>query len=164
SVMRLASSWMVITSGMITSRMTLSRGCTTPAWRSFSRSRRRRSEASERSRWASSKALLMVSLMRSRRSSPVLTGLFGGLAPLFLLGLGVELRLRSQRLEALALGRFRLGALLLGLERAPARIDLVGGKAAGPLHHLREQTFRLLRLGRFGIAAAGRGNRTLLLL
>ena len=39
--MRLASSWMVITSGMITSRMTLSRGCTTPAWRSFSRSRRR---------------------------------------------------------------------------------------------------------------------------
>ena len=28
SVMRLASSWMVITSGMITSRMTLSRGCT----------------------------------------------------------------------------------------------------------------------------------------
>ena len=41
SVMRLASSWMVITSGMITSRMTLSRGCRTPAWRSFSRSRRR---------------------------------------------------------------------------------------------------------------------------
>ena len=84
SVMRLASSWMVITSGMITSRMTLSRGCTTPAWRSFSRSRRRRSEASERSRCASSKALLIVSLMRSRRSSPVLTGLLGGLAPFFL--------------------------------------------------------------------------------
>ena len=31
SVMRLASSWMVITSGMITSRMTLSRGCWMPA-------------------------------------------------------------------------------------------------------------------------------------
>ena len=84
SVMRLESSWMVITSGMITSRMTLSRGCTTPAWRSFSRSRRRLREASERSRCASSKALLMVSLMRSRRSSPVLTGLLGGLAPFFL--------------------------------------------------------------------------------
>ena len=84
SVMRLASSWMVITSGMITSRMTLSRGCTTPAWRSFSRSRRRFREASERSRCASSKALLMVSLMRSRFSSPTLTGLLGGLAPFFL--------------------------------------------------------------------------------
>ncbi len=82
--MRLASSWMVITSGMITSRMTLSRGWTTPAWRSFSRSRRRLSEASERSRCASSKALLMVSLMRSRRSSLILTGLLGGLAPFFL--------------------------------------------------------------------------------
>ena len=84
SVMRLASSWMVSTSGMITSRMTLSRGCTKPAWRSFSRSRLRFSEASERSRCASSKALLMVSLMRSRRSSPVLTGVLGALAPFFL--------------------------------------------------------------------------------
>ena len=85
SVMRLASSWMVITSGMITSRITLSRGSCTPAWRSFSRSRLRRREASERSRWASSKALLMVSLIRSRLSSATLTGLLTGLAPFFLL-------------------------------------------------------------------------------
>ncbi len=83
--MRLASSWMVITSGMITSRITLSRGSCTPAWRSFSRSRLRRREASERSRWASSKALLMVSLIRSRLSSATLTGLLTGLAPFFLL-------------------------------------------------------------------------------
>ena len=84
SVMRLASSWIVITSGMITSRMTLSRGCCTPARRNFSRSRLRRSEASERSRCASSNALLIVSLMRSRRSSAALTGLLTGLAPFFL--------------------------------------------------------------------------------
>ena len=75
---------MVITSGMITSRMTLSRGCWMPACFSFSRSRRRRSEASERWRWASSKALLMVSLPRSRRSSPTRAGALATLAPFFL--------------------------------------------------------------------------------
>ncbi len=87
SVMRLESSWMVMTSGMITSRMTLSRGCWMPACLSFSRSRLRRSDASERWRCASSKALLIVSLPRSRRSSPTRAGLLVTLAPFFLLRL-----------------------------------------------------------------------------
>ncbi len=122
SVMRLASSWMVITSGMMTSRMTLSRGCTTPAWRSFSRSRRRFSEASERSRCASSKALLMVSLMRSRFSSPILTGRLGRLGALLLvarvlLDLGLELEGAAAALGDLlfaALGRLGDLGLLVG--------------------------------------------------
>ncbi len=134
SVMRLASSWMVITSGMITSRMTLSRGCTTPAWRSFSRSRRRFREASERSRCASSKALLMVSLMRSRFSSPTLTGLLGGLAPFFLareflLDLGLDLQSTPAALGDLldALGRL----VALGFSAGRALASTVALSAAG---------------------------------
>ena len=143
--MRLASSWMVITSGMITSRMTLSRGCTTPAWRSFSRSRRRRSEASERSRCASSKALLMVSLMRSRRSSPVLTGLLGGLAPFFLARDSSSASASTSRARGTALGdlpwrgaspplAFSAGRALAsgGLDRHRIRLDLSSrGSAVG---------------------------------
>ena len=147
SVMRLASSWMVITSGMITSRMTLSRGCTTPAWRSFSRSRRRRSEASERSRCASSKALLMVSLMRSRRSSPILTGLLGGLAPFFLARDSSSASASTSRARAPRLATARRAAALrrpwlsrpfapFGLDRrldrhAPARPYSSCGSATG---------------------------------
>ncbi len=70
SVMRLASSWMVITSGMITSRDDL---LARPSAGRWPRSRARGgggSEASERSRCSSSSALATVSWPRARRSSP----------------------------------------------------------------------------------------------
>jgi hypothetical protein len=71
SAMRLASSWMVIVSGMTTSRMIFSRG---PSWaRARSRSRRRRIEVSDRARSESSSAVERVSLPR-RRSSTRFTG------------------------------------------------------------------------------------------
>ena len=63
---------MVIVSGMTTSRMIFSRGPWS-SMRARSRSRRRRIEASERSRSVSSRALTRVSLPR-RRSSTRLTG------------------------------------------------------------------------------------------
>ena len=124
SVMRLASSWMVITSGMITSRITLSRGCCTPAWRSFSRSRLRRSEASERSRCASSKALLMVSLMRSRLVVGDLDRALDG-----------------------------LGALLLAA-RIVLDLGLDLGCAAGAARHLLGPAHRVAGLGLLGPCAA----------
>ena len=65
-----------MTSGITTSRTIFSRDWEIPIALSFSRSRLRFSEASERSRCFSSKALLMVSLTRSRFSS----GLGGGCA------------------------------------------------------------------------------------
>ncbi len=81
------------------------------------------------------------------------------------LGLGHRLGLRGvKRLETGTLGRFRLGAFLGRLERTPTRIELVGGKAARPLHHLGEQALRLLDLGTFGVGATGGGDRALLLL
>ena len=154
--MRLASSWMVITSGMITSRMTLSRGCTTPAWRSFSRSRRRCSEASERSRCASSKALLMVSLMRSRRSSAALTGLLRRLGALLLgarlfLGLGLDL----ERSPA-ALGD-RLGAARRAISPALAFSAGRGLGLAG-----RRSAARCGRLAGVSAASGARRRRGLL--
>ena len=219
SVMRLASSWMVITSGMITSRMTLSRGCTTPAWRSFSRSRRRLQRGQR------ALALRLVEGVVDGELdalAPLVAGLDGALGRLgalllgarFLLRLGLDLEsarrrawrsarraaaprrpwlsrpraplgstagafagtLRLDRLglrrgaqeaagsSLLDLGlRLRLGRSasrrarssasasarsLRGLERAPARVELVGGEAAGPLHHLGEQPLRLLRARR----------------
>ena len=152
--MRLASSWMVITSGMITSRMTLSRGCTTPAWRSFSRSRRRFSEASERSRCASSKALLMVSLMRSRRSSPILTGLFGGLAPFFLARNSSSASASTSRARPAALG---------DLLAAPRRLGTLGFLGGAPLGLHRRLRWRLrTRLSR-RCGSATRGSRLLFL-
>ena len=76
SAMRLASSWTVIVSGMTTSRTIFSRGPCSSV-RARSRSRRRRIEASERSRSVSSRALTSVSLPR-RRSSTRLTGFGSG--------------------------------------------------------------------------------------
>ena len=67
----------------MTSRTILSRGCWMPIALSFSRSRLRLSEASDRSRCCSSRALLIVSLPRSRCSSTIgaLTGARTTLAP-----------------------------------------------------------------------------------
>ena len=151
SVMRLASSWMVITSGMMTSRMTLSRGCTTPAWRSFSRSRRRFSEASERSRCASSKALLMVSLMRSRFSSPILTGVLVGLAPFFLLRAssstsGSSSRARPLRLAICCSPRLA-GSATLAFSSARALTSAAALSATGRLGLLDRLGDRRLRHG-----------------
>ena len=207
--MRLASSWMVITSGMITSRMTLSRGCTTPAWRSFSRSRRRLQRGQRAlalrlvegvvdgeldalaplvadldralrrpwrpSSWRATSSSASASISSARAPRLAICSTRCGASPTLAfsagarLGLGssaswprrrrcrlgrLGLRLRRtaaepapafassgsgfgpQRLEARALALLGLGALLRGLERAPARIELVGGQPAGPLHHL----------------------------
>ena len=131
SVMRLASSWMVITSGMITSRMTLSRGCTTPAWRSFSRSR-----------WRLQRGERALAL---RLVEGVVDGELDALAPLVA---GLDR----------ALGR--LGALLLGARRPPrprARPRAARPRAWRPARRGAAASPALAFSGGRGLASTGSG-------
>ena len=124
SAMRLASSWMVMTSGITTSRTIFSRDWEIPIALSFSRSRLRFSEASERSRCFSSKALLMVSLTRSRFSSGLGVGV--RVAP------GLRRPLGPPRLSSSSLTTgarvMRFGASPSGLARGGAGMSISRGR------------------------------------
>ena len=153
SVMRFDSSWMVIASGMTTSRTIFSLGCGMPMALSFSRSRLRLSEASERSRCCSSKALLMVSLTRSRRSSPGLAGARATLAP----GRLTPARPSSSSTASAAGRPGRLGAsacgVAAGARRGPGSEISFGLPPSRGMSRV-ERLGRARRLGRGG---AGRG-------